>query len=103
MATPRTAISHEERYDRLSDLYLTLWKQLDLICGDARWLEIRTADPSELRKMVDAVLKQLQPHLSELEFPDVIYKDVRKTQKFVEGAHEIEGTKIDVFKDYLRD
>jgi hypothetical protein len=103
MATARQIISEEERYELLSDLYLTLWKQLDLICRDAKWLEIRASDQNELQKKAEAVLKQIESHLPSSELTDVVYKDARKAQKFVEGAGEIDGTKLDVFKDYLRD
>jgi hypothetical protein len=40
---------------------------------------------------------------SEVVSNDVICKDVKKAQEFVQGATEIEGTKSDVFRDYLRD
>jgi len=32
-----------------------------------------------------------------------LHRDFKKTQDFVDGAREVEGTTLDVFKDYLRD
>jgi len=81
---------------------LTLWKQLDLISRENKWLEIGAADPDELKNRAETILKECCPGpVSEL--TSVIYKDFEKTQAFIEGASEIEGTTLDVFKDYLRD
>jgi hypothetical protein len=114
MAAASPIIREEEKYERLSDLYLTLWKQLDLVCASGHWLEVRRLDQAELIARAKAILDELAPYLPESEpLTDVIYKDFRKTQRFLEHAtvqkagvaavEEIEGTKLEAFKDYLRD
>jgi hypothetical protein len=113
MAVPQVALTEEEKYERLSDLYLTLWKQLDLICAGGRWLDIGPVDEATLKSNAEAIMKEILPCLPESEpLADVIFKDFRKTQELVhskkpeqisKGADEIEGTNLDAFKDYLRD
>ena len=98
--------TEREKYERLSDLYLTLWKQLDVLSGAAKWLDIRPVGQEELAKRASGILSALAPQLRSGEpSTDVIYKDFRKTQRFVEGSGEpeVDGTRLDVFKDYLRD
>jgi|SRR5271166_641132 len=101
MAAPQTIVS-EQKYERLGSLYLTLWKQLDVASGAAKWLQLRQADPAELKLKAEAILAELQPHLAwQCEpTPDVVDKDFRKTQEFANGPEE-KG--LDVFKDYLRE
>ncbi len=104
MATPTRVISEQQRYERLSDLYLTLWKQLDLLFGGMKWLEVRPADQIELQREAEIALAELKPFLPESDaLTDVVDKDFRKTRKFLEGAGEIDGMNLEVFKDYLRD
>ncbi len=104
MATTGPRIRYEEEFELLSDLYLTLWKQLDVICPENKWLDVGSADPTELMRQAERNLKALAPQLSACEaLPGVISKDFQKTQTFVQGAREVEGTKLEDFKDYLRD
>jgi len=104
MATPTRVISEEQRYERLSDLYLTLWKQLDLLSGGTKWLEVRPATQADLQREAEVALAELKPYVPESDaLNDVIDKDFRKTHKFLEGASEIDGMNFEVFKDYLRD
>jgi hypothetical protein len=101
---PKPEISEEERYQRLSDLYLTLWKQLDSLSGNTKWLEIRPASQVDLQREAEVVLAELKPCFRESDvLADVIDKDFRKTHRFLEGAGEIDGMNLEVFKDYLRD
>jgi hypothetical protein len=106
MATPQTAIRDDERYERLSDRYLRLWKQLDLICGDAKWLEVGPVSQAELRAEAEAILHEISPRLLSSNTPlidgNVLDKDFKKTQALVEQANQQEGG-LDSFRDYLRD
>ena len=108
-AAPYQPVPKRETYERLSSLYLTLWKQLDLVTDEGKWLQIRPAQAGELKARVEAIVKEIQVQLrshgstGELVSNDIVCKDVKKTQEFSEGATEIEGTKRDVFRDYLRD
>jgi len=104
MATPTRGLSEEQRYERLSDLYLILWKQLDQLSGGMKWLEVRPVDQVELQREAEAALAELRPCLPPADgLGDVIDKDFRKTHRFLEGAYEIDGMNVEVFKDYLRD
>jgi transposase-like protein len=105
MATPQTAIRDDERYERLSDLYLRLWKQLDLICGDTKWLEVASVSQAELRAEAQTILNEISSRLAEsasLIDAHVLEQDFKKTQALVEQANRQEGG-LDSFRDYLRD
>ena len=105
MATPQTAIRDGERYERLSELYLRLWKQLDLVCGDAKWLQVAFVNQGELRTESQAILNEISSGLissAPLIDADVLEKDFKKTQDLVEQANQQEGG-LDSFRDYLRD
>jgi hypothetical protein len=105
MATPQTAIRDDERYERLSELYLTLWKQLDLVCGDAKWLQVAQVSQGELRAEAERILNEISPGLTSttrLIDASVVDKDFKKTQDLVEQAKQQEGG-LDSFRDYLRD
>lgn len=105
MATPQTAIRDDEKYDRLSELYLRLWKQLDLLCGDGKWLEVAAVSQAELRAEATAIMHEIAPGLA-ASAPvidgSVLDKDFRKTQELVEQGNRQEGS-LDSFRDYLRD
>jgi hypothetical protein len=105
MATPQTAIRDDERYERLSDLYPRLWKQLDLICGDTKWLEVASVSQAELRAEAQTILNEISSRLAEsasLIDAHVLEQDFKKTQALVEQANRQEGG-LDGFRDYLRD
>jgi hypothetical protein len=105
MATPQTAIRDDERYERLSELYLRLWKQLDLVCGDAKWLEVAPVSQRELRAEAERILEEISPRLassSPIIDGSVLEKDFKKTQDLVEQANQQEMG-LDSFRDYLRD
>ena len=39
----------EEKLEALADLYLSLWKQMDLLSNDGKWLDLGPVDPVELQ------------------------------------------------------
>ncbi len=89
-------LSDEERNERLSDLYLTLWQQLAL----------HPAGPSadELRRRAQLLLEDLQGHLPESgTLRAVIAKDVSKTEAFLQAAGAIDGIDRPAYMSYLRD
>jgi hypothetical protein len=105
MATPQTAIGEIEKYDRLSELYLRLWKQLDLVCGDAKWLEVGPVGQAELRTEAEAILNEILPRLASSKTPSdgtVLEKDFKKTQDLV-GQPNPQDSVVNSFRDYLRD
>ena len=88
-------------YERLSDLYLTLWKQL--LSGDNKWLEVRPVAPADLQEpeIALAELKLYLPGSDKL--TQEIHNDFRKTQRFLAGVTEIDGATVEEFKDHLRE
>jgi hypothetical protein len=105
MATPQTAIRGDEKYERLSELYLRLWKQLDLVCGDAKWLQIAPVNQAELRAEAEQILREISPRpatSTPVVDANIVEKDFKKTQELVEQATQQEGG-LDNFRDYLRD
>jgi hypothetical protein len=105
MTGTKTALQLDEKYERLSDFYLRLWKQLDLACGDANWLQIRPVSQIELRKEAETILAEIHDWLATpTPFTDgtVLDKDFKKTQELVDPAKQQEGG-LDSFRDYLRD
>jgi hypothetical protein len=101
MAIPTRGISEEQR---LSDLYLILWKQLDMLSGGMKWLEVRPVGQVELQREAEAALEELRSCFPPSDaLSDVIDKDFRKTRRFLDGADEIDGMNVEMFKDYLRD
>jgi hypothetical protein len=105
MATPQTALLEDDKYERLSDLYLRLWKQLDLVCNDAKWLEVAAVSQDELRTEAEAILNEISTRLTSstsLVDASVPEKDFKKTQALVKQANQQEGG-LDSFRDYLGD
>lgn len=101
MAT-QPAPSTNAKYDRLSELYLALWKQLDLASNDAKWLEVRPESASALSEEVRERIAGLGPDIAE---PDVTtaLKDMEKTKELVfSGVRGDAGEAVN-FREYLRD
>ncbi len=103
MATPGQAIQQREHYERLSDFYLRLWKQLDLVCGDANWLQIGPVSQAELRKEAEAILQEIDRRLTASPLADgtVLHQDFQKTQDLLDQRSP--GSGSCAFRDYLRD
>jgi hypothetical protein len=104
MTGTKIALQLDEKYERLSDFYLRLWKQLDLACGDANWLQIRPVSQVELRKEAETILVEIHGWLSTpTPFADgsVLDKDFERTQKLVDPAQQHDGG-LDSFRDLLR-
>lgn len=101
MAT-QPAPSTNAEYNRLSELYLALWKQLDLVSSDAKWLEVRPESGSALSEEVRERLGGLRPDLSEPEVTTAI-KDIEKTKELVFSGVRGDAGEVVNFREYLRD
>ena len=104
MATPGTVITEDEQYERLSDFYLRLWKQLDLASGNSKWLQVAPTSQSELREEAESILREIasaRRSSAPLNDGSVLEKDFKKTQELVEQANQQDGSGLDGFRDYL--
>ena len=101
MAT-QPAPSVHAKYNRLSELYLALWKQLDLASNDAKWLEVRPENAVALNEEIRERFAGLSPDLSE---PDVTTaaKDVEKTKELAFSGARGDAGEVTNFREYLRD
>jgi hypothetical protein len=100
MATP--ALSPTAKYDKLSELYLALWRQLDLVSNDAKWLEVRPESASALSEEVRERLDDLRPELSGSDLNTAL-KDVEKTKELVFSGLRTDIGESVSFREYLRD
>jgi hypothetical protein len=105
MAEAQPTVREDYKYQRLSDFYLRLWKQLDLACGDANWLQITPVSQVELRKEAKAILQEIDRWLTvsvPLNDGAALHSDFDKAQYLVEQATQKVGD-LYGFRDYLRD
>ena len=103
MATAQTALSAEEKYETLSHLYLLLWKQLDQLLGDTKWLEVVPSEPDELRQEAGQALDEVHLFLREGELWRVVKADYERTQELVAHSSVNPKPEIESVKNYLRD
>jgi hypothetical protein len=89
-------------YNELSELYLALWKQLDLASNDAKWLEVRPESASALSEEVHRRFHDLSPALSQPALSTAL-KDLEKTKELVFGGVRGDAGEIVSFREYLRD
>jgi hypothetical protein len=100
MATP--ALSSSAKYNKLSELYLALWKQLDLASNGAKWLEVRPESASALSEEVRERFGDLRPDLSGSDLNTAL-KDLEKTKELVFSGFRADTGESVSFREYLRD
>jgi len=103
MATTQPALSAEEKYETLSHLYLLLWKQLDQLLGDNRWLEVTAVQPGELSKEASEALNVLRPLLKEGDLWRVVKADYDRAQELIAHSDATPRPDVESLKNYLRD
>ena len=84
--------------EMLSDLYLALWEQLDLISGEGKWLDIRPPDASDLAVQAQRGMNELERRLSDTDALKQVRNDFEHTQRLLSSKSAPAA-----FKDYLRD
>jgi len=100
----------EEKYETLSDLYLSLWKQLDLLSGDGKWLDLRPIDPSSLKAHVEGKVEMIEQLLQDPDLLKMVREDYSHTREFLKNhagqsnpSPHAEDNELEALKAYLRD
>jgi hypothetical protein len=85
-------------YEILSEVYLAMWRLLDRISDENRWLEIRPVDAAVLQDDIRQTVESLC-----LDPSSTLFSDYQQTQEFL-SPHRSSGN-IDLagFREYLRD
>lgn len=81
---------------------MALWRQLDLVSNDAKWLEVRPESASALSEEVRERLDDLRPELSGSDLNTAL-KDVEKTKELVFSGLRTDIGESVSFREYLRD
>ena len=97
MATS-AAVFSAETYESLCEIYLALWRQLENIAGDTKWLEIRSENIPAVQEQVRRTIESLGPHPS-----SVLYSDYQTAQRLVLSGPRVNTTEVASFREYLRD
>ena len=99
----------KEEAARLGRLYLSLWRQLDLLSGEDKWLDVEATDPSNLRSFVERNMGELKNLLGDADLLKTVENDYRRTQEIVDklppgnAISQRERAEWAGFKDHLRD
>jgi hypothetical protein len=102
-------LTSQENLESLGNLYLSLWKQLDLLSGDAKWLEIRPVDPNDLKSHIERGIAEVRARLRDPGILRMVEQDYARAQRIVDEASagnlvgELDESKWGDFKTYLRD
>lgn len=102
-------LTSQENLESLGNLYLSLWKQLDLLSGDAKWLEIRPIDPNDLKSHIERGIADVRGRLRDPDILRMIEQDYTRAQRIVDEASagnlvgEMDESEWADFKAYLRD
>ena len=102
-------LTNQENLESLGNLYLSLWKQLDLLSGDAKWLEIRPIDPNDLKSHVERGIADVRGRLRDPDILRMVEQDYTRAQHIVDEASvgnlvgALDESEWVDFKTYLRD
>jgi hypothetical protein len=69
------ALNLGETGENLSDLYVMLWKQLDVLLGDGKWFDIAPSPPADLKHGADQALQALHATISDRKLLNAIRAD----------------------------
>lgn len=98
---------------------MSLWKQLDLLSGEGKWLDLRPVDPSTLKAHVEGRVEVLEHLLQDPDLLKMVREDYSRTRTFL-SSHastqrrsvtaeqsnpmpDAEDNELEAFKAYLRD
>jgi hypothetical protein len=97
------ALKTEEKYEMLSHLYLMLWKQLDILQGETKWLDSVPADPDDLKQAAQQALDAVAPFLKGGDLWAVVSRDYNTAQRLTADPRSESPSRMESIKDYLRD
>ena len=100
----------EEKLEALADLYLSLWKQIDLFSNDGKWLDLGPVDPVELQAHVERRIDNVRDSVQDSDMLKMAEKDYSRTRDLLRKADderhaptEAGDKELEAFKIYLRD
>ena len=100
----------EEKFEALADLYLSLWKQIELLSNDGKWLGLGPVDPSELQAHVQRGIEDIRGSVQDPGMLEMVEKDYSRTQDLLRkvadeqsASPEAEDKELAAFEIYLRD
>ena len=103
MASSSRVRSVEEQYEQLGRFYRALWKRFDNVCGESKWLDVRTISEDSLKESARATLAQLQAVIGDSDlFPELL-RDCETAERLLSDPGQTRGVKFQEFKEYLRD
>jgi hypothetical protein len=97
------ALNLGETGENLSDLYVMLWKQLDVLLGDGKWFDIAPSPPADLKHGADQALQALHATISDRKLLNAIRADYVRVQELTMHPDAAPKTEIESLNDYLRD
>ena len=90
-------VATAEMLERYTDAYLLLWRQLENVTGENKWLEGHIENAADLQERTRQTIKQLSPE------PSVLLSDYQKTQELVSDGARANAAESAAFREYLRD
>ncbi|MCP5116637.1 MAG: hypothetical protein GY953_37900 [bacterium] len=100
MATP----TRQEKHEALGDLYLSLWKQVDSLSGDGKWLDLGPISPADLKSHTEGAMALVRRWVRDADVLEMAERDYLRTQNVIAAAATSDpDTELPAFKDYLRD
>jgi hypothetical protein len=103
MASSSRAQPVEERYEHLGRFYRALWKRFDNVCGESKWLDVRTISEDSLKESARATLAQLQAVIGDSDLFRELLRDYETAERLLSDPAQTRGVKFEEFKEYLRD
>src|SRR5580704_13168557 len=91
MASSSRVRSVEEQYEQLGRFYRALWKRFDNVCGESKWLDVRTISDDSLKESTRATLVQLQAAIGDSDlFPELL-RDCETAERLLSDPGQTRG------------
>jgi hypothetical protein len=87
-----------ETYEVLSEVYLALWRQLENLSVDNKWVDIRPVSGSLLQEDIRRTIECLGPDPS-----STLFSDYQKTQELLLDGRAGDNVDVAGFREYLRE
>jgi len=99
---PVPALDSHKKLKNLSDLYLVLWKQLDVLLGDGKWFDIAPSQPVDLKLAAAQALQEVYA-TSDQKLCQASQADYVRVQHLTSHPRATPKSEIESLKDRLRD